>query len=186
VKKRRAKKPQRPNYFPYALGGAAILLAALGGYFVGTRQTSVVTVAPEMKEEGVRGPSTTIPASDTAKPEYSEPGLQRFADRVLITRTFWTNFLDNDASEAFFRSSETEPFTADGDLQGMKITKLDSTSLISKIGLKQGDILEEVNDLPFTDAETILEDLRSKRDMTKVTFHAMRAGKTFDTVMEIQ
>jgi hypothetical protein len=173
-----------PTYFPYALGGCAIILAALGGYFVGARPT-LTTNTSEVKEEGVRDPSTTLPAADAIRPDYSEPGLDRFQDHVQVSENFWKTFLDDDGSEAFFKDTETEPYTLEGELQGMKIKKLDKTSLISKIGLKEGDVLEAVNDIPFTDAETILEDLRSKREMTKVIFHGLRSGKPFDTVLEI-
>ena len=70
------------------------------------------------------------------------------------------------------------PNTTDNQMNGFKIFAIDQSSLLAKIGLKNGDIITKVNDVSLKQPEQGFTLYQAFQDEREVLIHLLRKGKT--------
>lgn len=136
-------------------------------------------------------PPATPPAQAghlPAKPEIKKPidpallkGIERRGERdYAIDRSVLDRVLD-DPTE-LMKLAQTVPVKVDGRMIGVALKGVRPDSLLSVVGLKDGDTLQKVNGYELTSVEKIMEAYAHLREMPHLTMTITRGGApmTFD------
>jgi len=83
------------------------------------------------------------------------------------------------------RGFEAVPVVHDGGIHGQKLYKIEPTSLASKIGLVDDDIVLDVEGHPVDDLMQAYEAVSDVEALGKITIHVERKGKRMDLVFDI-
>jgi type II secretion system protein C len=80
--------------------------------------------------------------------------------------------------EALLKTATIEPNSVEGKVEGLKIKDLgDSQQLAANLGLKEGDIIQMVNDQKLTSLQKAYQVLKKARSESKITVNLIRDGK---------
>ncbi len=80
--------------------------------------------------------------------------------------------------EAVFRKASIEPYVQEGRTEGLRITGLDQTPLTATFGLRNGDIVRNVNGQDLTSKQKAFQVLKKARTQSKLDIELLRGGKT--------
>jgi general secretion pathway protein C len=80
--------------------------------------------------------------------------------------------------ETILSSAVIEPYSVNGKTQGLKVTGLENLPIAKEIGLKDGDIVREVNGQQLTDKRKAYQVLKKTRSQPSVSVELQREGKT--------
>jgi len=80
--------------------------------------------------------------------------------------------------ETILSSAVIEPYSVNGKIEGLKVTGLENLPIAKEIGLKDGDIVREVNGHQLTDKRKAYQVLKKARNQPSVSVELQRDGKT--------
>lgn len=83
------------------------------------------------------------------------------------------------------RGVEVVPVVRDGAIHGKKLYKIESTSLASKVGLANDDIILDIEGQPVDDRLQMYEAMSNVELLDEFTLHIERKGKRVDLVFDI-
>ena len=143
------------------------------------RQTSAVVlrVQRDGAEQTLRyrlRSGATGPACPEASGAPTE-GVTRIDDRTVeVSRTFIDGLLEDQAK--LMRLTRVVPFQRDGKVVGYKLFGIRSSSPLSALGIRNGDVLLGVNGVSVTDSDGLLERYVALRRATSITLELERQG----------
>jgi general secretion pathway protein C len=91
-------------------------------------------------------------------------------DRSLVAEVFAS-------PTAFPRGARVVPAMKNGKPEGLKLYALRPTSVYSKLGLADGDLIQSINGFELTTADKTLEAYTKLRDATSLQVEATRRGR---------
>lgn len=97
----------------------------------------------------------------------------RSATRVMEAPPQQTGYVETILSNAVI-----EPYSVNGKTEGLKLTGLEDLPMAKDIGLKDGDIVREVNGHQLTDKRKAYQVLRKARSQPSVSVELQREGET--------
>jgi general secretion pathway protein C len=80
--------------------------------------------------------------------------------------------------EEVFHKAKIEPYTQNGQTEGLKITGLEDTPLSGLFGLKNGDVVQTVNGQTLTSKQKAFQVLQKAKKQSKLQIQLLRDGKT--------
>lgn len=81
--------------------------------------------------------------------------------------------------ETVIKTANIEPKEVEGKVEGLKISELGNAQKIASIlGLKNGDIIQSVNDQTLTSSQKAFQVLKKARTESKISVKLLRDGKT--------
>lgn len=124
----------------------------------------------------------TAPPPET----FREDGMERVGLNTKITEAYLEKSLSN-LSE-ILQDAKAEPFMVGGELKGFQLTRIRAGSIYEKLGLRNGDVIKEINGQPTNDAAgTVrqLQQLRSERGKEPVDISIERGGQDMDMSIQV-
>jgi len=88
--------------------------------------------------------------------------------------------------ETILSSAVIEPYFVNGKTEGLKVTGLENLPIAKEIGLKDGDIVREVNGHQLTDKRKAYQVLKKARTQPNVSVELQRDGKTKELSFALQ
>lgn len=84
------------------------------------------------------------------------------------------------------RQARIIPYMQDGKPAGFKLYAIRPNTLYSKLGLKNGDVVQKINGVEMTDPESALQIYQGVKDAKTVTMDIVRRGKPKTLKFEIE
>lgn len=83
-----------------------------------------------------------------------------------------------DSMQELFRKAVIEPYSIDGQVEGLRITGLKDIPMAAELGLRDGDIICTVNGQQLTDQQKAFQVFQKARTQPAVNIEMLREGKT--------
>lgn len=132
------------------------------------------------KLSGLVKPATTAPKRSGSSPRVEETGSNRWRIPQPLAENARNNIGD------LLRQAQAIPYLENGKTTGFQIRTIQPGSLIAQLGLKQGDILREINGLPLNSPEKALQIFGQLRQARQVSVGLERRGKAMSFAYEIR
>ena len=117
-------------------------------------------------------PIATAPPPDN----YKEDGLERKGHDTVMTDVYRKRLLTTDFAKVL-QDAKATPNMVDGELRGFESwTRIRQDSIYEKAGLKNDDIITEVNGVPLTDTAQAIRLLQSLRNESDIEVRILRGG----------
>ncbi|MBP9706082.1 MAG: hypothetical protein KBD78_00455 [Oligoflexales bacterium] len=114
-------------------------------------------------------------AQSPPPPEYKEEGFERKGGKVSMTGSFKNRILGVDFAKVL-ADAKADPYIVDGEIKGYVLSKIREDSIYRKLGLQDGDIIDEVNGTPLGDPAQAIKLLNSLRNEGKFEVNVIRNG----------
>ena len=105
-------------------------------------------------------------------------------NRWLISRHMGESVRDNFAAQ--MRLVQMQPRTQAGKISGFVIQRIDSSSVLGRLGLKRGDVIIDVNNTKLDSPEKGLQIVQQLREARRITLAVERDNQPMSFLYEIQ
>lgn len=125
----------------------------------------------------------TAPPPET----FSEEGMERVGLNTKITDSYLDKSLNN--LTQILQDAKAEPHMVNGEMLGFRLTRIRENSIYEKLGLRNGDVIKEINGQPTNDAGgtiRLLQQLRKERGQDGVEIRIDRNGQNMDLGIQVQ
>jgi general secretion pathway protein C len=112
-------------------------------------------------------------------PESINKTVQNFSNSQINDAGETTASAKLNDIETVIKTANIEPKEVEGKVEGLKISELGNAKKIaSALGLKNGDIIQSVNDQTLTSSQKAFQVLKKARTESKISVKLLRDGKT--------
>lgn len=125
----------------------------------------------------------TAPPPET----FREEGMERVGLKTKITDSYLDKSLNN--LTQILQDAKAEPNMVNGEMSGFRLTRIRENSIYEKLGLRNGDVIKEINGQPTNDAAgTVrqLQQMRKERGREGVEILIDRGGQNMELGIEVQ
>ncbi|MEM7433870.1 MAG: type II secretion system protein GspC [Myxococcota bacterium] len=148
------------------------------------------------EEEAAPPPKLPTPVKSPSKPKSSDrnagltsedlsEGIEKISDTQFnIQRSMVDKVLANQG--AIMKTARVIPHEEDGRIVGMKLYGIRRTSLLGKLGIRNGDMLRTINGFDMTSPDTALEAYSSLRTANALSLAVKRQNKEMTIEYNIQ
>lgn len=116
---------------------------------------------------------STTSNSAVAMPSKGE--IEVRGDRVTLSAKYKDHLVKNDLSKILMQAAAV-PVYQNGRLEGFKIVDIEPASIYEQVGLKDGDIITEINSQKLSDVGMAIKVLNSLRNDVFAEVRLLRAG----------
>jgi type II secretory pathway component PulC len=107
---------------------------------------------------------------------YSEDGFERKKGKITMTAMYRDKLVKEDMAAVLMQAT-AEPHMEGGQITGFKVSQIDEGSIYDKAGLRDGDIVQEINGNPLNSVAGSITLLRSLKGATNFEVIVNRNGK---------
>ena len=125
-------------------------------------------------------PSPSAPANNLAGVE----GMEKDGNTLIVNRDLKDSLVKENLSKILMQAA-TVPYTENGRLVGFKLLEIDKGSIYDMAGLKNGDIVTHINELPIVDAGRAIKALSSLKTADTASFGFLRKRKAHELMIKI-
>lgn len=124
-------------------------------------------------------PDQETTKQDTIMPNWTELIEEKTKAATIIEQKISKALLDslNDAQELNNQIRITPHTSAEGYLDGYRLTGIRRNSIPDQMGIKNGDILMALNDKPFSSPDDFMKHYQQAKNARSFTFLITRRGK---------
>ncbi len=117
--------------------------------------------------------------------QFAEDGLEVAQGDVKVSRLYWDNMLKRDLPRVL-QDAKASPNIVDGQLKGFKLNRIRANSIYQKVGLKDGDVIKEINGIELNDTGRALKLLnRLKNADAEIIVKYNRGGADSDINLNV-
>ena len=128
-------------------------------------------------------PAGQVPAAGSAK--VGADAVRSVGDnRWVVARNAAEAARGNVGAQ--LRTALIQPNLVNGKTDGFMIRRIQPGSLLSQMGLRQGDIIKQVNGMPLDSPEKALQIMQQLREARQITVDLKRGGSTQSFAYEIE
>lgn len=138
------------------------------------------TSAYKHEKKRLRAPSVAAPVSNLTSIE----GLEKKGDTLVVTRSLKDSLVGENLNKILMQAAAV-PHTKNGKLIGFKLLAIDQGSIYDVAGLKNGDIITHINDLPIVDAGRAVKALSSLKTASVANFSYLRSNQAHEIKIQI-
>ncbi|MEZ4741096.1 MAG: type II secretion system protein N [Bdellovibrionota bacterium] len=138
------------------------------------------TAANKSVKSGL-SPIAVKPPPDT----YKEEGFERSKEKIVMSSSFKQRMLSGDFAKVL-QDAKAEPNMVGKELVGFRLTRIRQDSIYEKSGLRNGDIITEVNGIPLSDTGQAINTLRSLKNESFIEIRVNRNGSFFNISIEVR
>jgi general secretion pathway protein C len=107
--------------------------------------------------------------------KHIEDGFSRIGTKIEVDVRYRDRMIREELPNILMQAS-SEPVVVNGEITGFRIFQFDQNSIFHKLGLKDGDIVKEINGIPLTDVAKTIRFLNGLREENQVQVNVMRNG----------
>lgn len=135
------------------------------------------------------GPTAPVAAPAVAATEITpaelDQGITRASDTsFVVQRSLMERALGQD--EALFRSARLIPNEENGAIAGMKVYGIRRSSVLGRLGLQNGDVLQNVNGAPMTSVDELMQAYSALGRNGNFAVSVMRRGQPMTIQYQVQ
>ena len=84
------------------------------------------------------------------------------------------------------QDAKAEPHYEGGELSGFQVNRIRQDSIYEKAGLRNGDIVKEINGIPLSDAAQAIRLLQSLRGESQIEVRVVRGGESININLQVK
>lgn len=107
--------------------------------------------------------------------KHIEDGFSRVGTKIEVDVRYRDRMIREELPNILMQAS-SEPVVINGEITGFRIFQFDQNSIFHKLGLKDGDIVREINGIPLTDVAKTIRFLNGLREENQIQVNVMRNG----------
>lgn len=134
-------------------------------------------------------PSTSLTgagyATDAPPENYQEEGFDRKGNNVEMTQEYKNRLLTVDFANVL-QDAKASPNVVDGVIKGWKLERIRKGSIYEKVGIQNGDVIEEINGAALTDASQAVKTLQQMRNEGTIEIRGSRSGQPFTKSLKVR
>ena len=73
--------------------------------------------------------------------------------------------------------ASSEPVMENGEIKGFRLFQFDQSSMFGKLGMKDGDMVKEINGTPLNNVAKTIQFLNGLKDESRVSVNIIRDGQ---------
>lgn len=121
-------------------------------------------------------PKPKLPTGLAYKDAYSEPGFERKSGAITMSEDYREKIVKQDLSKILMQAT-AEPHFTDGRIAGFKLSQIDEDSIYAKGGLRNDDIITEINGKRLGNVAGAIRLLQSLRSAEFIEIELLRDGQ---------
>jgi general secretion pathway protein C len=107
---------------------------------------------------------------------YVEDGFQRVGTRIDVDSRYRDRLLKDELPNILMQASSEPVVDGKGVITGFRIFQFDQNSIFHKLGLQEGDEVQELNGSELTNVAKAIQTLNGLREANEVTVKVRRNG----------
>lgn len=129
----------------------------------------------------------TIPKVKTVDDgeRYIEDGFQRIGNKIEVDARYRDRMIKEELQNILMQAT-AEPVLVNGEITGFKIYQFDQTSIFHKLGLKEGDVVSEINGVPLNNVAKTIQFLNGLREEPNISVNVSRNGEPVSLNMSVK
>jgi general secretion pathway protein C len=148
------------------------------------RSGSFVTVSSRFGGASKKAIGKTGPSVNTDD-RYVEDGFERNGNKVSVDARYRDRVLKEDLPKILMEAS-SEPVMENGAIVGFRLFQIDDNSMFGKLGIKEGDVIREINGVPLNDAARTVQLLNGLRNEPNIKVNVIRNGAPVGIDMNVR
>lgn len=142
-------------------------------------------VTLQLHEKGISADLSSAPAKSSSEGDTLTGTIREVGDnRWLVSSDMVESIRENFSSQ--LRLAQLSPRLVDGKTDGFLVRNISRRSILSKMGLKRGDVVINVNNIMLDSPEKALQIFQQLREARRLTVAVERDGKPLSFVYEIE
>jgi membrane-associated protease RseP (regulator of RpoE activity) len=125
--------------------------------------------AGEKNRLGKKGP--TVNTED----RYIEDGFQRIGNQITVDSRYRDRIVREELPKVLMEAS-SEPVMENGQIVGFRLFQFEENSMFHKLGMKDGDVVTEINGVPLNNVTRTVQLLNGLRGENAVKVKVVRNG----------
>ncbi len=107
--------------------------------------------------------------------KHIEDGFARVGNKTEVDRNYKDRMLKEELPNILMQAS-SEPVMEGGEIKGFRLFQFEEGSIFSKLGMKDGDVVQEINGVPLNNVAKTIQFLNGLRNENNVAVSIMRNG----------
>ncbi len=116
---------------------------------------------------------------------YIEDGFQRIGNKIQVDARYRDRIVREELPKVLMEAS-SEPVMKGGQIVGFRLFQFDEKSMFHKLGIKDGDVVSEINGVPLNNVTRTVQLLNGLRGEGDVKVKVMRNGTPISLDMSVR
>ena len=117
--------------------------------------------------------------------KHIEDGFQRIGNKIDIDSRYRDRMIKEELPNILMQAS-SEPVIVNGEIVGFRMFQFEPNSIFGKLGMKDGDVVKEINGVPLNNVAKTIQFLNGLRQESNVAVTIMRDGAPVALEMNIK
>lgn len=116
---------------------------------------------------------------------YSEEGFQRVGNKIDVDASYRDRMVNQELQNILMQAT-AEPVMQGGEIAGFKVYQFDNQSIFYKLGMKEGDVVKEINGVPLNNVAKTIQFLNGLKGEAKVSVQIERDGQAMNLDLNVK
>ena len=121
-------------------------------------------------------PPRAVKVLEASADRYVEEGFQRIGTKIDVDSRYRDRLLKDELPNILMQASSEPVVDGKGVITGFRIFQFDQNSIFHKLGLQEGDEVQELNGSELTNVAKAIQTLNGLREANEVTVKVRRNG----------
>ena len=108
--------------------------------------------------------------------KYIEDGFARTGNKIEVDKNYKDRMIKEELPNILMQAS-SEPVMENGEIKGFRLFQFDQSSMFGKLGMKDGDMVKEINGTPLNNVAKTIQFLNGLKDESRVSVNIIRDGQ---------
>jgi len=108
---------------------------------------------------------------------YSEDGFQRVGNKIEVDSRYRDRMVKEELPKILMQAS-SEPVVEGSEIKGFRIFQIEPGSIYQKMGVKDGDVVQEINGVPLNNVAKTIQFMNGLKTENSVTVKVLRNGQS--------
>ena len=121
---------------------------------------------------GKKAPPKVLVSNDE---KHIEDGFARIGNKIEVDSRYRDRMIKEELPNILMQAS-SEPVVVNGEITGFRLFQFDQNSIFAKLGMKDGDVVKEINGVPLNNVAKTIQFLNGLKSESNVSVQIVRVG----------
>ena len=107
--------------------------------------------------------------------KHIEDGFSRIGNKIYVDSRYRDRMIKEELPNILMQAS-SEPVVVNGEITGFRMFQFDENSIFAKLGMKDGDVVKEINGVPLNNVAKTIQFLNGLKGESNVNVQITRDG----------
>ena len=116
---------------------------------------------------------------------HIEEGFQRIGNKIEVDSRYRDRMLKEELPNILMQAS-SEAVMENGEIKGFRLFQFEPNSIFAKLGIKEGDVIREINGVPLNNVARTIQFLNGLKTEGNVQMSVVRDGKPVNLDLSVK